>query len=58
MSRYAALLAVAVLCGCSQAPAPVDVGTSPAEAGQHAVSSTSSAESRLTQVVLDVPGMH
>lgn len=58
MSRYAVLLAAAVLCGCSRAPAPVDVGTGPSGVGQPDVSSTSSTESGLTRVVLDVPGMH
>lgn len=58
MSRYAALFAAAVLCGCSQAPAPVDVGPGPSAASQPAVSSTSSAESAQTRVVLNVPGMH
>lgn len=58
MPRYSALLVAAVLCGCTRAPVPMDAGGGPAGSKQPAVPSNSSSEAELTQVVLDVPGMH
>ncbi|MCL6501479.1 MAG: hypothetical protein K6T86_02260 [Pirellulales bacterium] len=63
MPRYSALIAAAVLCGCTRSPAPVDAGTGPNAPRKPAASSelpggSGPAQPTLVQVVLDVPGMH